>query len=106
MTGRLVERAALSCAQRGEMLTLLRSHFEGVKTEKFERDLAEKSWVILVEDARRRIRGFSTLMLWQRFLLRQGLDREHRCGQDGNDQGYRGQRQVTQCSRVHDHLLQ
>ena len=64
MNGRLVERAALNPAQRGEMLALLRSHFEGVTVEQFERDLDEKSWVVLIEDIEGRIRGFSTLVLW------------------------------------------
>ena len=63
MNGRLVERAALDSAQRGEMLVLLRSHFEGITVEQFEHDLEAKSWVILVEDTDGRIRGFSTLMI-------------------------------------------
>jgi hypothetical protein len=64
VNGRLVGRVALDAAQRGEMLALLRSHFEGVTAEQFERDLEQKSWVILVEDAQGRIHGFSTLILW------------------------------------------
>jgi hypothetical protein len=58
----LLPRTELSCAQRGEMFTLLSHHFDGVSREQFERDLAEKNWVV---EIRRdgRLLGFSTLLI-------------------------------------------
>ncbi len=58
----LLPRAALSRTQRDEMFALLSRHFEGVTREQFERDLAEKNWVVEVRrDAR--LLGFSTLLV-------------------------------------------
>ncbi len=62
LTGRLVFRDTLSTGQIGEMHGLLDAHFEGVSPEVFEKDLAEKNWVILLEDALGHIHGFSTLL--------------------------------------------
>jgi hypothetical protein len=45
------------------MLALMQEHFAGVTEELFDRDLAEKNWVILLEDDRGRLRGFSTQLL-------------------------------------------
>ncbi len=58
----LLPRAALSGAQRDEMFALLSRHFDGVTREQFERDLAEKNWVV---EIRRdgRLLGFSTLLV-------------------------------------------
>ena len=58
----LIARDALSIAQRDEMFTLLSQHFEGVTRGQFERDLAEKNWVV---EIRRdgRLLGFSTLLV-------------------------------------------
>lgn len=55
-------RIALSIAQRDEMFALLSQHFEGVTRAQFERDLAEKNWVV---EIRRdgRLLGFSTLLV-------------------------------------------
>lgn len=64
MTGRLVRREDLTAAERKAMLVLLQSHFEGVTPERFERDLAAKTWALLLEDEGR-LRGFSTLHLWE-----------------------------------------
>lgn len=47
------------------MLRLLGTHFEGVDEETFAADLAEKNWVILLEDAHGALRGFSTLLVYQ-----------------------------------------
>jgi hypothetical protein len=46
------------------MLRLLESHFEGVTAERFDRDLAEKTWALLLEEDGR-LYGFSTLLLWE-----------------------------------------
>ena len=58
----LLPRDALTGAQRDEMFALLSRHFEGVTREQFERDLAEKNWVV---EIRRdgRLLGFSTLLV-------------------------------------------
>jgi hypothetical protein len=58
----LLPRAALSRTQRDDMFALLSRHFEGVTREQFERDLAEKNWVVEIRrDAR--LLGFSTLLV-------------------------------------------
>jgi hypothetical protein len=64
VTGRLVRREDLTAAERDAMLALLQAHFEGVTPERFERDLAAKSWALLLEDEGH-LRGFSTLHLWE-----------------------------------------
>jgi len=64
VSGRLVPREALSVAQRDAMFALLARHFEGVAREHFEADLAEKNWVLLIEDEGR-LCGFSTLVFYQ-----------------------------------------
>lgn len=58
----LLPRAALSGAQRDAMFALLSEHFDGVNRAQFERDLAEKNWVV---EIRRdgRLLGFSTLLV-------------------------------------------
>jgi hypothetical protein len=55
-------RAELDARRRGEMFALLARHFDGVTRTQFERDLAEKNWVIEIEDAGRLV-GFSTLLV-------------------------------------------
>jgi hypothetical protein len=64
VNGRLVRREDLTAAEREAMLVLLQAHFEGVAPERFERDLAAKTWALLLEDAGH-LRGFSTLHLWE-----------------------------------------
>lgn len=63
LTGRYVPRDALDAARRRSMFVLLRSHFLGVERETFEADLSEKNWVLLLEDERGVLRGFSTLLV-------------------------------------------
>ncbi len=55
-------REELSVADRDQMFALLESYFEGVDRAVFERDLAEKEWIVLLRDAIGRVDGFSTLM--------------------------------------------
>ena len=62
MNGRLLPRAALTDAQRGAMFALLEEYFLGVTAAQFAADLAEKNWVILLEEAGQ-VRGFSTLLV-------------------------------------------
>jgi hypothetical protein len=61
---RLVPREALSEEEQRAMLSLLASHFQGVTPERFEADLAEKNWVLLLEDESG-LRGFSTLAIYE-----------------------------------------
>lgn len=64
MKGHVTTPSALGAAQRAEMLALMQAHFDGVAPARFERDLAEKDRVVLIEDASGRIRGFSTLLVY------------------------------------------
>jgi hypothetical protein len=62
MRGRLARREAVTGAERDAMFALLDEYFLGVTREQFEADLAEKNWVIVLEEAGR-VRGFSTLLV-------------------------------------------
>ena len=62
LSGRFVPREALDAHRKSSMLLLLRSHFTGVDRETFDADLLQKNWVILLEDQRGVLRGFSTLL--------------------------------------------
>ena len=64
MRGRLQRRSDLTLADRSAMLRLLDAHFEGVSAAVFEHDLADKNWVLLIEDDGL-LRGFSTLLLYE-----------------------------------------
>ena len=55
-------RAALSLTERDEMFALLSEHFKGVTRAQFERDLAEKNWVVEIR-REGRLLGFSTLIV-------------------------------------------
>jgi hypothetical protein len=58
----LLSYASLSTSQRDEMFALLTTYFEGVERNQFERDLAEKNWVV---EIRRddQLLGFTTLLV-------------------------------------------
>jgi hypothetical protein len=57
-------RAELDSRREEEMFALLSRFFDGVTRAQFQKDLAEKSWVILLErDAR--LVGFSTLLVYE-----------------------------------------
>ncbi len=58
----LVPREAVTATLRDEMFALLSRHFEGLTRGQFERDLAEKNWIV---EIRRdgRLLGFSTLLV-------------------------------------------
>jgi hypothetical protein len=64
MTGRLLPQTDLTSTQRALMLALMQEHFIGVSAERFDLDLSEKNWVILLEDERGHVRGFSTQLLY------------------------------------------
>ncbi len=58
-----VTRPLVGPADRASMLALLDEHFEGVSASRFERDLEEKDWVILLKDrASGALAGFTTFM--------------------------------------------
>ena len=58
----LLPHAEVDGRRRGEMFALLSRHFEGVTREQFERDLAEKNWVVEIR-CEGRLLGFSTLLV-------------------------------------------
>ena len=60
----LISRESLTVTQRDEMFALLSAHFEGVARDQFERDLAEKDWVVEVRRGERLV-GFTTLLVRQ-----------------------------------------
>jgi hypothetical protein len=45
------------------MYDLLRRHFNGVDPARFDADLSEKNWAVLVEDERGDLAGFSTILI-------------------------------------------
>ena len=64
MTGRLVSQIDLDLSERDRMFALLDAHFDGVTRAQFDRDLAEKNWVVLIEDAKQ-LFGFSTMLAYE-----------------------------------------
>ncbi|HSS76332.1 MAG TPA: hypothetical protein VLV54_06265 [Thermoanaerobaculia bacterium] len=64
MTGRLVPREELTADEREALFALLSAHFQGVTRERFAADLAEKNWILLLEEDGR-LRGFSTLRIYE-----------------------------------------
>lgn len=65
MNGRLIPRAAVDPALADSMYRLLDRHFLGVERDRFLTDLAEKNWVLLLEETPGRLVGFSTLLLYE-----------------------------------------
>lgn len=64
LSGRAVPRASLTPRDTESMYRLLDGNFRGVDAATFQRDLAEKDRVILLEDERGTLRGFSTFMMY------------------------------------------
>lgn len=58
----ILPRAAVTRADRDAMFALYTSYFATRDRMVFERDLAEKDWVIVLRDGEGRVDGFSTLM--------------------------------------------
>lgn len=58
---RIVPVADLTATERNAMLALMQRHYAGVDPEDFARNLAEKRWVILLQDGAN-LYGFSTQM--------------------------------------------
>ena len=65
MIGELLARELLSVAHLGRMLEILGANFRNVTAERFQEDLAEKNWVILIRDDAGAIVGFSTLLFYE-----------------------------------------
>jgi hypothetical protein len=73
VNGRLVRREELASAERRAMFALLGRWFAGISEERFEADLAEKSWVLLLESEDGRLAGFSTLLFYETALPAEGV---------------------------------
>ncbi|AFZ13093.1 hypothetical protein Cri9333_2221 [Crinalium epipsammum PCC 9333] len=65
MKGSLIRNEDLLPNQRENMYLLISTHFNGVKREVFDADLLEKNWVILLEDEKKALQGFSTLKIYE-----------------------------------------
>jgi hypothetical protein len=63
--GRVVARPMLDPGTRDAMFSLLAAHFAGVDRATFDRDLDEKSCAILLEDGAGRLRGFTTMLVYE-----------------------------------------
>ena len=64
LVGTVVAPADLPKDQRDRMYELMAAHFDAVHRHTFERDLAEKQWVVVLRDGQTgTIQGFSTLMV-------------------------------------------
>jgi hypothetical protein len=64
VTGRLVAREDLTAGEREALFALLSAHFHGVTRERFTADLAEKDWILILEEDGQP-RGFSTLRIYE-----------------------------------------
>lgn len=64
LSGRAVSQAQFTDELSDRMFALLTSNFSGVDPGTFRRDLAEKSCVVLLEDAAGTLRGFSTFLMY------------------------------------------
>jgi hypothetical protein len=60
----IVQRDELTPMQTDEMFQLLAHHFDNVTRAQFDRDLAEKNWVVLIQRDTRLV-GFSTLLVYE-----------------------------------------
>ncbi len=66
LRGRVWETHQLSRGDKDRMYALLAEYFTNVTRARFEQDLAEKEWVVVLTDpVRDQIQGFSTLMKLQ-----------------------------------------
>jgi hypothetical protein len=72
MNGLLSAHEDLTPTQRDAMFALLSTHFRGVTRERFEADLAEKNWVVLLEDDAGNLAGFSTFLHYRATLASAG----------------------------------
>lgn len=64
LSSRLIAAAKTTPALRREMFELMDRSYANMRREDFERDLATKEWIILIEDGQQgKLRGFSTQTL-------------------------------------------
>jgi len=94
LAGKVVPVRELSNLERGRMFELMNGNYDGVKKETFEKDLAEKSDVILLRDNQdQQIQGFSTLMILEE-LVRGNVTRALFSGDTIIDKTYWGDTQL------------
>jgi len=65
MRARVIQRSKLSARDRDSMFFLLKRHFLGVDRRVFNTDLNEKNWIILIENTKDELVGFSTIYLYR-----------------------------------------
>src|SRR4051812_23812839 len=65
LMARAVARARLLDREIESMYEMLSRHFSGVEADVFAHDLAEKNWVVLLEDDSGTLRGFSTFLMYE-----------------------------------------
>lgn len=61
LTGSVKAVVELGCPEREQMFRLLERHFENATRERFDADLEEKQWAILLHERGGALQGFSTL---------------------------------------------
>lgn len=69
----LVQRTALTPAQKSEMFQLLSRHFDGVTPGQFARDLAEKNLALLLQRGETLV-GFSTLLSYSTLFEKEAIN--------------------------------
>lgn len=92
--GTVVPRLSVSKGLEDELFALFRRYYGCVSRADFERDLAEKDWVLLLRDTRGVVRGFTTM----RLLEIEHRGRRTRALFNGNtiiDQGYWGDQELV-----------
>lgn len=65
MKARAVSKDQLTAGDQDRMFSLLKQHFQGVERKVFNSDLDKKNWVILIENNKGSLVGFSTIHLYQ-----------------------------------------
>jgi len=69
LTGSIVPVSAITVSDRDKMFDLMNKNYDGMKRENFDRDLSEKSDVIILrENEQRTIQGFSTLAVLEEMV--------------------------------------
>lgn len=63
LASRLVAVPRLTADERASMFDLLKKHFEGVTERRFQLDLEEKNWALLLERPGGSLAGFTTLRI-------------------------------------------
>lgn len=66
MKSQFVPVVNVSAGDRAEMFHLLQQHFAGVRIDIFQADLRSKNWVLLLRDEKGELKGFSTILIYQK----------------------------------------